>query len=66
MNARICQIITDHNFTVAQYAREIGVDRLTVHRWINGKREPLILYLHRTHTLWPDVDLHWLITGEKR
>ena len=66
MNARICQIITDHGYTVAQYARAIGVNRLTVHRWINGKREPLILYLHRTHELWPDVDLHWLITGEKR
>lgn len=66
MNVRLCQIINDHNSNVAEFARMIGANRLTVHRWINGKREPLIKYLRAIQKEWPDVNLHWLITGETK
>lgn len=65
MNARLCQIINDHNSNVAELARILGVARRSVHRWINGQQEPMVKYLRIIAQEWPDVDLHWLITGEK-
>jgi transcriptional regulator with XRE-family HTH domain len=66
MNARLCQIINDHHSNVAEIARLLGVARRSVHRWINGSQEPMTKYLRRIAEFWPDVDLHWLITGEKK
>jgi DNA-binding transcriptional regulator YiaG len=66
MNARICQIINDHNSNVAEFARLLGTARRSVHRWINGSQEPMVKYLRRIVEFWPDVNLHWLITGEHR
>ena len=62
-NARLCQIINDHGSNVAQLARDVGVARRSIHRWINGSQEPMPKYLHKINRIWPDVDLHWLLTG---
>jgi hypothetical protein len=63
-NVRLCEVINSHGSNVKAFAESIGVARRSVHRWINGSQEPMPIYLHRTVALWPDVDLHWLITGE--
>lgn len=65
-NVRLCQIINDHNSNVAEFARGIRVWRRSIHRWLNGTQEPNARYLRRIVEFWPDVDLHWLITGEER
>jgi hypothetical protein len=64
MNSRICQIINDHNSDVSKFARGIGAPRVTITRWIKGRSLPGSIYLRRIAKFWPDVDLHWLITGE--
>jgi len=64
VNVRLCQIINDHGSNVAQLSRDIGVARRSIHRWINGTQEPMTRYLRRINHIWPDVDLHWLITGK--
>ena len=66
MNARLCHIINVHGFDTSQFARGIGVSKVTVNRWIAGKHEPLPVHLRKIVELWPKTDLHWLITGESR
>lgn len=65
-NARLCQVINDHGSNVSELARGIEVNRLTVHRWINGQRIMHTGNLCKIAELWSDVDLHWLITGIKK
>ena len=66
MNSRIAQIITEHNSTVSILARGIQVQRVSITRWINGSQQPNSIYLRRIADFWPDVDLHYLVTGIKR
>lgn len=61
---RICQIINEHNSNVSEFARLIGVNRLTVQRWINGQRCIHSGNITAINNAWPDVDLHWLLTGK--
>lgn len=64
MNARLCQIINDHHSTISELARGIGVPRITINRWIKGDRDPLVSNMVKISKFWPDVDLHYLLTGE--
>lgn len=66
MNVRLCQIINEHNSNVAELSRLLGVARRSIHRWINGTQEPMVKYLRKITQVWPDVNLHWLITGETK
>lgn len=66
MNARLCQIINEHDSNVAELARGIGVARVTITRWIKGTRDPFSSNLRKIAEFWPDVNLHWLITGETK
>jgi DNA-binding transcriptional regulator YiaG len=63
MNARINKIIDDHNSDVSAFARGIGVPRVTVTRWLKGRSVPGSKNLAAIAAFWPDVCLHWLVTG---
>lgn len=65
-NVRICKIIDDHGSNVSEFAKMINVNRLTVQRWINGQRVMHTGNITEIYRIWPDVDLHWLLTGEER
>ena len=62
-SVRLCQIINDHGSNVSEFARLIGVNRLTVQRWINGQKVINSENLARIAEAWTDVNLHWLLTG---
>jgi transcriptional regulator with XRE-family HTH domain len=65
MNSRLVQIINSHDCTVAELAILMGITRSPIFRWINGKCVPTTDSLIKLQEVWPDVDLHWLITGKK-
>lgn len=47
-----------------EFAKAVGVSKMTVGRWERGERAPDFENLHKILELFPDISPAWLLTGE--
>ena len=62
---RLKSIRESKKLTQAKMSEIFGVSRVTISNWENAEHAPIDVIM-KINELYPDVDLHWLLTGELR
>jgi transcriptional regulator with XRE-family HTH domain len=62
---RIQQILQQHHITPSIFADKIGVQRSNVSHVLSGRSKPGLDFLEKILNTFPDIDAHWLITGNE-
>lgn len=65
MVSRIEKIILDHGLSHTEFAEKIGVTRSSLSHIFSGRNKPSLEVILKIYTAFPEVDLEWLLTGEK-
>ncbi|HNX43135.1 MAG TPA: helix-turn-helix transcriptional regulator [Bacteroidales bacterium] len=63
MKERIQLLIKAKNFTAAQFADEIGVQKSGVSHIISGRNNPSLDFVQKILTRFPEVSTDWLLFG---
>jgi transcriptional regulator with XRE-family HTH domain len=63
MKERILLLIKAKNFTAAQFADEIGVQKSGVSHILSGRNNPSLDFVQKILTRFPELSSEWLIFG---
>jgi transcriptional regulator with XRE-family HTH domain len=61
---RIILLIRALNYTAAQFADEIGVQKSGISHIISGRNNPSLDFVQKILQRFPEVNMEWLITGK--
>ncbi len=64
MKERIILLIRALNFTSAQFADEIGVQKSGISHIISGRNNPSLDFVQKILQRFPEVNMEWLIMGK--
>lgn len=64
MKDRIHLLIKSKNFTAAQFADEIGVQKSGVSHILSGRNNPSLDFIQKILTRFPDISTDWLLFGK--
>jgi transcriptional regulator with XRE-family HTH domain len=64
MKERIILLIKAKNFTAAQFADEIGVQKSGISHIISGRNNPSLDFVQKILLRFPEVNMDWLIMGK--
>lgn len=64
MKERIILLIRAMNFTAAQFADEIGVQKSGISHIISGRNNPSLDFVQKILQRFPEVNMEWLIMGK--
>lgn len=64
MKDRIILLIKAKNFTAAQFADEIGVQKSGISHIISGRNNPSLDFVQKILIRFPEVNMEWLIMGQ--
>ena len=64
MKDRITLLIKAKNYTSAQFADEIGVQKSGISHIISGRNNPSLDFVQKILTRFPEVSIEWLILGK--
>lgn len=64
MKDRILLLIKSKNFTAAQFADEIGVQKSGVSHILSGRNNPSLDFIQKILTRFPDISTEWLLFGK--
>jgi transcriptional regulator with XRE-family HTH domain len=64
MKERIILLIRAKNFTAAQFAEEIGVQKSGISHIISGRNNPSLDFVQKILQRFPEVNMDWLIMGK--
>ncbi len=64
MKDRITLLIKAKNYTSAQFAEEIGVQKSGISHIISGRNNPSLDFVQKILTRFPEVSMEWLILGK--
>lgn len=62
---RIQKIMQEKNLTPSQFAEALGIQRSGLSHILSGRNQPSLEFVKKLIQRFPDVDLYWLLTGEK-
>lgn len=62
---RIQKIMQEKNLTASQFAEALGIQRSGLSHILSGRNQPSLEFVKKLIQRFPDVDLYWLLTGEK-
>lgn len=62
---RIKKILFDHKISGTELADKVGMTKQTINQLINGHMKISYNFVHGIAISFPDVDLRWLIIGER-
>ena len=64
MKDRIALLIKAKNFTSAQFADEVGVQKSGISHIISGRNNPSLDFVQKLLQRFPEVSMDWLILGK--
>jgi transcriptional regulator with XRE-family HTH domain len=64
MKDRISLLIKALNFTAAQFAEEIGVQKSGISHIISGRNNPSLEFINKILLRFPEVNMEWLMMGK--
>jgi transcriptional regulator with XRE-family HTH domain len=64
MKDRIILLIKAKNFTAAQFADEIGVQKSGISHIISGRNNPSLDFVQKILVRFPEVNMNWLVLGQ--
>jgi transcriptional regulator with XRE-family HTH domain len=64
MKDRVLLLIKSKNFTAAQFADEIGVQKSGVSHILSGRNNPSLDFIQKILTRFPDISTDWLLFGK--
>lgn len=64
MKDRITRIIKDKNYTAAQFADEIGVQKSGISHILSGRNNPSLDFIQKILFRFPEVNTEWLMFGK--
>jgi transcriptional regulator with XRE-family HTH domain len=64
MKDRIILLIKAKNYTAAQFADEIGVQKSGISHIISGRNNPSLDFVQKILQRFPEVNMDWLIMGK--
>ena len=62
---RIEKLIKSKKLTKSSFATEIGVQRSSLAHFFSGRNKPSLDFFLKIKKKYPDVDLNWIISGQK-
>lgn len=60
---RITKVIEYSEFSPAEFAEEIGVQRSSISHILSGRNRPSLDFITKIKSKFPDIEWNWLITG---
>ena len=63
---RLKQILNDVGLNTAAFAEKVGIQRSSLSHLFSGRNKPSVDLLLKVKKQFPETDLEWLITGEKK
>lgn len=64
MKDRIITLIKAKNFTAAQFADEIGVQKSGISHILSGRNNPSLDFVQKILLRFPEVNIEWLVFGK--
>ncbi len=64
MKDRVQTLIKALNFTAAQFADEIGVQKSGISHILSGRNNPSLDFVQKILARFPEINLEWLIMGK--
>lgn len=64
ITSRIQTVIDHYGLSVSAFADEIGVQRSSISHLLNGRNKPSLDFVMKLVTIYPEVNLYWLLKGE--
>ncbi len=65
MTDRFRILLKDLKLSPAEFADRIGVQRSSISHIISGRNKPSVDFLEKILSVFPDIDIYWLITGKR-
>ena len=65
ISKRILKIINEKGMSASKFASTIDVRRSNLSHILSGRNKPSNDFFHKIKKIYPEIDLNWLITGEK-
>jgi len=65
ISKRILKIINQKGMSSSKFAGTIDVRRSNLSHILSGRNKPSNDFFHKIKKIYPEIDLNWLITGEK-
>ena len=65
VSKRISKIINEKKISASKFASTIDVKRSNLSHILSRRNKPSIDFFHKIKKAYPEIDLNWLITGEK-
>jgi transcriptional regulator with XRE-family HTH domain len=65
MVERFRKLMGELGLTPSELADKIGIQRSSVSHILSGRNKPSIDFLEKLLNTFPDIDIHWLITGRE-
>ena len=63
---RIQELIEKKNLSKSAFAKEIGIQRSSLAHFFSGRNKPSSDFFLKIKESYPELDLNWLISGNKR
>lgn len=62
---RLNKIMDSHQVSASSFAEKIDVGRSSISHILSGRNKPSLEFVLKIINRFPEVDLHWLITGRE-
>lgn len=63
---RILGYIKENGVSKSSFSEKTGINKASLSHLENGRNKASLSLVEAFHKLFPEVDLHWLLTGEKK
>jgi len=61
---RIKQILKHYGFTAAEFAERLKIQKSSISHILSGRNKPSFQFISKLANNFPEINLHWFITGE--
>lgn len=65
VNQRIRRVLEDSGLTAAEFAERVHVQRSSISHILSGRNKPSLDFITKLYHAFPDIDVAYLITGDK-
>jgi transcriptional regulator with XRE-family HTH domain len=61
---RIKEILNHYGLTAAEFAERLNIQKSSISHLLSGRNKPSFSFISKLATNFPEINLHWFITGE--
>jgi transcriptional regulator with XRE-family HTH domain len=63
---RLQLILTQEKINATQFAEKLNIQRSSISHILSGRNKPSMDFLEKLCLHFPNIDLHWLVTGKNQ